>query len=111
MLTYPYQLDVVPVGCYCQEGFTPDCPSIPQQTADARAQFSYDWDRAKQEPRLAHFAAQHFALRYGWKTRDTVESLVRERSPHLMPYLQTLSCAPVPSNTSGIYSTLLNRAF
>ena len=111
MLTYPYQANVVPVGCYCQQGYSPDCASIPAQTLEQRAEFYKDWEAAQREPRLAHFAAQHFAFRWGWRVRDTVTELLRQRSPALLPYLESVAQRRMQPTAESIYNAMLYRVF
>src|SRR4030042_4153683 len=111
MLTYPYQANVVPVGCYCQSGFQQHCASKPAQTLQHRTSFYADWDAAQQDPRVSQAAAQHFALRYGWRARDTIKTLLEHPSPKLMPYLSALAQQPVQASAQGIYDAMLNRAF
>ena len=119
---YPYQLDTVPFGCYCNRGFVQDCASRPEQTLQARQQFIGDWRGAVAQPRSVHVhhVAQHFALRYGWPVQQRVEQLLGRQSPQLLPYLETLGCAPLPPATAAappaqqgalVYDSLLGRVF
>lgn len=112
---YPYQLGTLPTGCYCNSGYTSHCLNKREQSSADREQFVQDWNAAVAHPRFSSQAAQHFALRYGWRVRNNVETMLEQRSPQLMPYLESLGCGslnvPFPQQANTIYNSLLNRAF
>ena len=122
---FPYQLDVMPFGCYCNRGHLQACPTKLDQAAQLRQQFVGDWQGAlassapSQSVQAVHSVGQQFALRYGWPVQQRVEQLLRAQSPQLLPYLQSLGCGPLPQapnrgsaqQGAAVYDSLLGRVF
>lgn len=116
MQRFPYQLETLPYGCYCNRGLSTECKSREQQAEEHRQSFIQYWDASlSKDPRAIHQVGQQFAHRYGWGVQRQVEQALIQSPGQVMPYMKLLgcsSCAAQPQNQGGvIYDNLLGRQF